>query len=64
MQSQDNGIFDDLVKYTVAIQRSEDGRVLGTGVIVTNDGLIVTCYHVIGNIRATTLDYKNVDVWN
>jgi len=30
---------------------------------VTNDGLIVTFYHVVGNISATTLDYKNVDVY-
>ena len=41
--------IQDLQKCTVAIQRSSDGKVLGTGVIVTDDGLILTCFHVIGD---------------
>jgi len=47
---QDNTL-DDLTKCTVAIQQaggSSRGKVLGTGVIVTEDGLILTCFHVIG----------------
>jgi hypothetical protein len=58
---QDN--IEDLSKCTVAIQETgENGRILGTGILVTDDGLIVTCYHVIGNIKAKTLD-KTVDVY-
>jgi S1-C subfamily serine protease len=45
---QDN--LQDLTKCTVAIRNSIGDDVLGTGVIVTEDGLIVTCYHVIEDI--------------
>ena len=56
-------ILQELRKYTVAIQRSGDSKVLGTGVIVTDDGLIITCYHVIGNLRNKTIDFKDVDIY-
>ncbi len=58
--SQDT--LQDLTKCTVAIQKAGSDSVLGTGVIVTDDGLIVTCYHVVGNIKTKTLD-KTVDVY-
>src|SRR5919112_4643747 len=53
-----------LKKCTVAIQEPQKGisGTIGTGVIVTDDGLILTCYHVIGDIRNGTLYYKTVDV--
>jgi V8-like Glu-specific endopeptidase len=57
--SQDTS--QDLRKCTVAIQRSGNGKVLGTGVIVDNDGLILTCYHVVGSIKNNTLD-ETVDI--
>jgi S1-C subfamily serine protease len=37
--------MQDLKKCTVAIRIGD--KILGKGVIVTDDGLIVTCYHVI-----------------
>jgi S1-C subfamily serine protease len=41
----------DLARCTVLIQEAGDrGKVLGTGVIVTDDGLILTCFHVVGNL--------------
>jgi Trypsin-like peptidase domain len=58
---QDN--LQDLQKCTVSIQRSSDSKVLGTGVIVTDHGLILTCYHVIGNLKNETIDFKDVDIY-
>jgi conflict system STAND superfamily ATPase/trypsin-like peptidase len=58
----DEPILDHLNRYTVAIQKAGSDSVLGTGVIVTDDGLILTCYHVAGNIKTKTLD-KTVDVY-
>ena len=42
-----------LKKCTVAIRECQKGvnGTIGTGIIVTKDGLILTCYHVIGDIR-------------
>jgi len=58
--------LDNLVQYTVAIRESgkdgKEGRTLGTGVIVTDDGLIVTCYHVLQNEWNKTI-YDNVQVY-
>ena len=49
---QDNSSRDEdfLRKCTVAILNPANNEVLGTGVIVTDDGLIVTCYHVVDDI--------------
>jgi tetratricopeptide (TPR) repeat protein len=63
MQNIQNN-FQDLTKCTVAIHEPGDSdKVLGTGVIVTDDGLILTCYHVIGNLKSGTIDFKNVDIY-
>jgi uncharacterized protein YjbI with pentapeptide repeats len=48
--------------YTVAIQKSGSNFVYGTGIIVTSDGMILTCYHVVGDIKTKTL-YKLVDIY-
>jgi hypothetical protein len=61
MQSSQDAL-QDLTKCTVAIQKSTGGLDLGTGVIVTDNGLILTCYHVVGNIKTKTLD-KAVDIY-
>src|SRR3954467_8333854 len=64
MQNINQANLQDLKKCTVAIHEPKSNKVLGTGVIVTDDGLIVTCYHVVGNIKTKTktLD-KTVDVY-
>jgi hypothetical protein len=54
MSIQQDNLLQDLTKYTVAIENPDTGRVLGTGVIVTEDGLIVTCYHVLESIISNT----------
>ena len=62
MQNYQSSI-EDLSKCTVAIQEAgSSGKVLGTGVIVTDDGLLLTCYHVLGNIKTKALD-KTVDIY-
>jgi hypothetical protein len=63
MQNYQTNI-EDLGKCTVAIQKAGDnGRILGTGVIVTDDGLILTCYHVIGEIKNKTIKHNSIDVY-
>jgi S1-C subfamily serine protease len=51
-----------LQKCTVAIRRYTDAKVLGTGLIVASDGLILTCYHVVGDIKNRTID-EIVDIY-
>ena len=57
MQTNQDAL-QNLQKCTVSIYRSDgdDGKVLGTGVIATNDGIIITCYHVVGDTKNKTLD--------
>ena len=40
----------ELEKFTIQISRPGEEAALGTGILVTNDGLIATCYHVIESI--------------
>jgi S1-C subfamily serine protease len=53
-KSQDTN--QGLANFTVAIQKAGCKNILGTGVMVTDDGLIVTCYHVVGSIQTKSLD--------
>ena len=41
---------EGLEKFTVQISRLGEEAALGTGILVTNGGLIATCYHVIKSI--------------
>jgi hypothetical protein len=43
--------------------KTEDNKTLGTGVIVTDDGLILTCYHVVGNIENGVLHADTMNVY-
>jgi Trypsin-like peptidase domain len=64
MQDQYQPLINDLEQYTVAIKDRETGETHGTGVIVTDDGLILTCYHVIGDNESKTLYYKDaIDIY-
>jgi serine protease Do len=58
MQDHRQSLIDDLNKYTVAIKDTATGETHGTGVSVTDDGLILTCYHVIGDNKNEALYYK------
>lgn len=57
---------EELKKYTVQVSRVGEEAALGTGILVTNDGLIATCYHVIKSIikskSAGSSNKKYVDV--
>jgi hypothetical protein len=59
MQNNHQSLIDDLNKYTVAIKDTETGETHGTGVIITDDGLILTCYHVIGDNKNERFYYKD-----
>src|SRR5439155_2754987 len=49
-----------LSKWTVKVT-SDDGAGTGTGILVTNDGIIATCYHVIGDSKTKTI-YDNIKI--
>ena len=56
--------IEDLSKCTVAIQEAgSSGKVLGTGVIVTDDGLILTCFHVVGDVKNKIIKHNSIDVY-
>src|SRR5215831_21401238 len=40
----------------------DDGRDIGTGFVVTDDGIICTCYHVIGDLESEKV-YDNIQVY-
>ncbi len=61
MQENEENI-QDLEKCTVAIVNIDNNSVIGSGIIVTDNGLILTCYHVVENQRTKDL-YKNVFVY-
>src|ERR1051326_8259451 len=51
MADHSQSSIDEIKRFTVGIMRSaNDDLALGTGVIVTNDGLIVSCYLVISDL--------------
>jgi S1-C subfamily serine protease len=57
-------IIEDLNKCTVAIQESGgSAKVPGTGVIITNDGVLLTCFHVVGDIKSKTIKHNSIDVY-
>ena len=41
---------EELEKFTVRISRVGEETTLGTGILLTNDGLIATCYHVVKSV--------------
>lgn len=44
--------------YTVQIRNSENDLILGTGIIVSEDGLILTCAHVIATASVDMMKHK------
>jgi S1-C subfamily serine protease len=64
--AKENAIKDrsnDPKKSTVAIKTPVDDLILGTAIIVTDTGLIVTCYHVIEDARTVKMHHKNFDIY-
>ncbi len=54
-RNQQQSNMDEIKRFTVGIMRAanddaNDDLALGTGIILTDDGLIVTCYHIISDI--------------
>ncbi|GAA4918593.1 trypsin-like peptidase [Stackebrandtia albiflava] len=49
MSASTGVILQDPKSYSVKLQVSETGPTLGTGILVSADGLIVTCVHVLRN---------------
>ena len=41
---------------------THDGLNVGTGFIVTDEGIICTCYHVVGDLNTKTF-YDNIQVY-
>ena len=53
-------IFDDVASSVVVITtRSADGGLLGSGFIVSGDGIIVTNFHVVANAEGVDVKLKN-----
>src|SRR5215213_537502 len=48
-------ITEEIKKYTVKIIDETNNKILGTGVIVSRDGYILTCYHVVFDEQSNTL---------
>jgi hypothetical protein len=65
MQNSKDASINDLKKYTVAIKEIEPNteNFLGTGFVITDDGLILTCYHVVGNTEEKRLYYEVVNAY-
>ena len=63
MQQHHKDDQEILRKITVAIKQIGTEKVLGTGVIVTDNGVIITCYHVISNPTNRTIIDKTVDIY-
>ena len=55
-------ILEGLSDATVAIKRRE-GELLGTGVVVTEGGLILTCYHIIEDRKDGINNSRILDVY-
>ncbi|HSF50272.1 MAG TPA: serine protease, partial [Nitrososphaeraceae archaeon] len=59
--STNEDIVNDYDKSVVKIVTA-DGMNVGTGFIVTDDGIICTCYHVIGDLQEQEL-YKDIKIY-
>ena len=45
--SSGEGLLQNLRDFTVQIRRLTDDETVGTGVVVSTDGKVVTCVHVV-----------------
>lgn len=59
-QTSLNDLFDELEKCTVGIKVNDS--INGTGIIVSEDGLILTCYHVVANGDSKISSSDNIKV--
>jgi S1-C subfamily serine protease len=55
-----NTDIDQLQNYTVRIKTEVS---VGTEVIVTESGLILTCYHVIGDVKNTSTIFEDIEIY-
>ena len=65
-EEQRNNNKEQLKKFTVAICKpgsSVPQGIIGTGFLVNTNGLVLTCFHVIGDTKYNSYSYDQVDVY-
>lgn len=54
---------EDILRQSVVAIREPEGKVLGTGFFIGNDGSLLTCFHVVGNKETGELHQKTFHIY-